>query len=1341
MTIFSSLLLVWFGMASGQVTISEFVASNDASFADGDGNFPDWIELRNTADGAVDLTGYTLQAGSDRWTFIEGAIGRGGYLVVFASGREEANYRDAAGFFHTNFKLSKSGEDLSLFAPDGSLVQAYTDVPSLNEDQSYGVDAGTGAVGILTAPTPQAQNTGSFAGSVKKPRLSQSRGFFDESFSLVLEAQTPGASLSYTVNGAAPSASVGTVVAAVNGDAARTVLMIDRTTTLRVMSFRDGWEPSKIVTNTYLFPAQVAVQSDSVKDAPGAPLRYPATWYEFTGENSSTVGAPIAADYEMRPDHVDEPEERERMEAALKSLPTLSIVADPEDIFGLNGILLNPFATTPKGADNRRDGRPISPYRLSSNTFERTRACSMEWFQPDGKLEEQVNCGLRLTGGWSRHYSATPKKSMRLLFKSEFGPGKLRLPIFGEDETDTFDRLQLRASFSEAWPDAARPPQFIRDQFMRDTFLEMGGAGARGTFVHLYLNGLYWGVYNPCERPDADYAATQYGGKSEDFNALKHEGLQGPGMVVNNSSEVIDGTATRWQAALAASRKDLRSTANFQALEALVDMDALIDYIIANQWLANTDWPHKNWYAFGREDGADGGFKFSPWDSEYTVNEINSNRINVGGSGHSNTPANFYHRARANQEFRVRFGDRVHRHVFNRGALTKSRLISRYEKLAASVDLAIWAEAARWGDVSNTRKGVTNFRHADWAGNRDFIVNTFFNAREDRALNHYRTASNPFGNGVAPLYPTVDAPAFSQHGGAIPDAVVRIQNAADLAEENLTVYYTTDGTDPRRRGGSQNPTAQVATSSVTTDTVIDFESANWRYLQNTVLDSTSLVVAGMGSYSSSDWKHPDFDDSGWPVGAAPLGYGGFTGITGPYGTELDRQNAAGEDNATYYFRKAFTVNDQSSRPTMEMRLKIDDGVIVYLNGEEIYRNFLPLGEVTGTTRANSNSSEREIYTQDVPLFPGRLRSGSNVLAIELHQGPTSSSARDLALDVQLTTPVISGGIPLTASTVVKARARSQAGVWSALNEATFTVGGELAAAQNLVVSRINYHPAPPIASEAAQGWDAGEFEYLELLNRGTEKVALQGSSVRGAIQHHFSDLEVLELAPGERAVLVENVAAFRSRYGDSARILAQWQRGSLSDTGEDVRGFDRDDQPLWSFRYNDNRQWPDTPDGGGSSLVLMDTIGGDLSNPLVWRAGSQNPGVDDSIDLRSQLAARGVTFADAGKDNNGDGVPDLLAFALSGDVDSVMTDRLPKVAMESHPDDASRMIPTLTVFRQGRAGGIQVRLRSSTGLQNWADLDASMTLIENKDLGGGVMRQKFIPSGRVGFYQMEVTGR
>ncbi|HUT13745.1 MAG TPA: lamin tail domain-containing protein, partial [Thermoguttaceae bacterium] len=158
--------------------ISEFMANNDTTLADGDGNFSDWIEIHNPTGSDVVLDGWYLTddvTDLKRWQFPddqpqpETTLIAGGYLVVFAtSGREDVSNPtnpslDPAGNLHTNFKLKKDeGEYLALVRNDGLTIEhEYAPLyPPQHDDVSYGLASDLVTQGYFLEPTPREPNTG-----------------------------------------------------------------------------------------------------------------------------------------------------------------------------------------------------------------------------------------------------------------------------------------------------------------------------------------------------------------------------------------------------------------------------------------------------------------------------------------------------------------------------------------------------------------------------------------------------------------------------------------------------------------------------------------------------------------------------------------------------------------------------------------------------------------------------------------------------------------------------------------------------------------------------------------------------------------------------------------------------------------------------------------------------------------------------------------------------------------------------------------------------------------------------------------------------------------------------
>ncbi|MEM6335739.1 MAG: Ig-like domain-containing protein, partial [Bacteroidota bacterium] len=178
-----------------------------------------------------------------------------------------------------------------------------------------------------------------------------------------------------------------------------------------------------------------------------------------------------------------------------------------------------------------------------------------------------------------------------------------------------------------------------------------------------------------------------------------------------------------------------------------------------------------------------------------------------------------------------------------------------------------------------------------------------------------------------------------------------------------------------------------------------------RPVQLTVLNSTALIAAGStwryndtGDDLGTEWRTLEYDDSGWPTGAAQLGYGDEDEMTViSFGSD-DR-----DKHPTAYFRHAFTIDDPSLYAALSLSILRDDGAVVYLNGTEILRSNMPDGEITFDTFAASvvkDEAEDTFVWRQIDLSTNPvLVAGTNVIAVEVHQRDAVST--DLSFDLAL----------------------------------------------------------------------------------------------------------------------------------------------------------------------------------------------------------------------------------------------------------------------------------------------------------------------------------------------------
>ena len=629
---------------------------------------------------------------------------------------------------HANFSLSASGETLVLTQPGGAAAD-LVQVPPLPEGSSYGRSPDGDLVGFayFAVPTPNAPNTTTpYGPPIAPPSFSHERGIYDTPFNLTLSAGDPAASVYYTLDGAEPSTATGTLYAA--------PVAVTNTTVVRAIAWKAGALPASggIVTHTYLF-------LDSVMTQTNRPAGYPADWHGFTQTS-----------YGISPYLASQPGHEQALREALLAAPVVAISASVDDLFGSGGVYSNPTV----------DGLE--------------RGVSVEWLT-NGVSQLQINAGLRAQGGASREFGNTPKKSLRLLFKSAYGDGRLREPVLAAGGTALadFNTLILRAEYNNAWThtDSGQRPRgvYVRDQWVRDAQIQMSGNGSHGSHVHLFLNGLYWGIYNIAERPDAAFAATTFGGKREDYDAMTIDGIR-------------DGNNVAWNTLHALAKAGLTTPSQYEGIAAYLDVDHLIDYMILNFYAGNNDWPHHNWNSVRlRKPGA--GYLFYVWDAERTLEGANDN---CTGATFTSGPAYLHTALRANPEYCLRFADRIHRSLFNDGALTPANAAASFAVLADTVEPLMYGEAARWGAYRNevTSGGsIKRYGVSDWTTERDRLLTVWFPSRTANMLAQFRSAG---------LYPTLAAPEFSQHGGTVAQGA-----AVSIAAAQGTIYVTFDGTDPR----------------------------------------------------------------------------------------------------------------------------------------------------------------------------------------------------------------------------------------------------------------------------------------------------------------------------------------------------------------------------------------------------------------------------------------------------------------------------------------------------------------------------------------------------------------
>ena len=378
-------------------------------------------------------------------------------------------------------------------------------------------------------------------------------------------------------------------------------------------------------------------------------------------------------------------------------------------------------------------------------------AASVEMITTNKTEGFHINAGVARFGNRVTNFA---KRQFRLYFRERYGASKLKYPVFkgfdhGVPVVDEFDQLDLRSGSH----DMSHRGFYMSGRFCDDTLLETGHLNTHGRFVHVYLNGKYWGQYHMRERWKADTLAEYLGGDKTDYEAVEGDGSTGNWF----AARPVDGDGSAW------TRVKNRAD-DYHAVRKYLNVPQFLDFM----WMWMYGQSEFEFRAVGATNASDNGFMFQLRDPDGFLR----------GGSHSVSdrgPGSLLQKLRSENhpDFRVLQSDRIFRMFFYDGVMTPDRNRERLLQRCSEVEVAFLAESARWG-----------FRTpVSWASERDKALNRFL-TKTDSLLGSFRSAG---------YYP-VEAPVYNRRGGVFTNAFqLTITGSSDI-------YYTLDGTDPREQG-------------------------------------------------------------------------------------------------------------------------------------------------------------------------------------------------------------------------------------------------------------------------------------------------------------------------------------------------------------------------------------------------------------------------------------------------------------------------------------------------------------------------------------------------------------
>ncbi len=493
--------------------------------------------------------------------------------------------------------------------------------------------------------------------------FNEERGFYTKSFKLSLSSSLEG-DLFYTTDGSIPTPE--------DGQEYDGSISISTTTVIRAAIYHGCIRNSEIVTHSYFFLEDVIEQDED--DAPN---------HETWGHSGP--------DWEMDPRVIEASEMPGDKESIFETLPTFSVSMDWNNWFGVGGIY------------------------LAGENIEKE--VSVEYIPLD-KEGFAVRSHIEIFGGTSVNRWKVDKLSFRLTFREETGYSKLKYKLFDDSPLESFQRVILDAAHNNTFfavTEAQRKrSHYARDQFAADLHNAIGGYAPHGNYAHLYLNGIYWGLYYIHERPDHDFAEAYLGGDDNDYNVIKHK--------MNN---IVSGSNESYKELWKRAEEDLSDDDNYEAVAELLDIDQYIKYILLHLYLGNNDWGTNNWYATQHKRGK---WRFHTWDAEHTMEHSqtnNFNRLHYSDMG-------FHKHLMFNEEYREQFMEVVNKEFYDGGLFTEEVASAMLIERAEEIRTALIAESARWGDNKTPEEPLTQWD--TWEGIHNYLLKIWFPRRTNNIL-------------------------------------------------------------------------------------------------------------------------------------------------------------------------------------------------------------------------------------------------------------------------------------------------------------------------------------------------------------------------------------------------------------------------------------------------------------------------------------------------------------------------------------------------------------------------------------------------------------------------------
>ena len=583
------------------LVINEVLADNNGGLSDEDGEYTDWIEIYNYGEEEINLKGYDITTDLEEpfyWTFPDINISPKSFIIVRASGKDR---KDNLKFLHTNFKINKKGENIYLTHISGEIIDSL-EVPESDENISFGRKPdGTNNYAILSKTTPGSSNKVNIIKEViaeqrlESPIFSHEGGYYSDTINLELYTEDDSLDIYYTLDGSEPTLKSNLYKGSIkieSREGEKNNLAQIKTSEI-YSSLK--W---KTITEDEVFKGTV-VRAKTYKDG------------IFSDETVTNT-------YFINPEY---------------TLPIVSLVTDEDNLFGYENGIYVPGQIYDIGKRNNKeaiqDENGTIPTNYNQKGKEWEREAHIEVFETNGKRVVDQNVGVRISGGYSRMNNC---KSLKIYAREEYDDKEnIEYNLFknlkknenSNEYIDTFKRIKLRNSGQDF------NYTLFKDALVHSILEETSIATQAYRPSVLFINGEYWGIHNIRESLDEYYVESHYGVDKNNVVIIEDDSSEKK-MYLNvgkeNDIESYDNIIKFVK------ENDMSLQKNYEYIKTKIDIDNFIQYIVAQTYINNIDWPQNNtkvWRSrnINEDNYEDGKWRWMLFDTDLSFNDYESIRL------------------------------------------------------------------------------------------------------------------------------------------------------------------------------------------------------------------------------------------------------------------------------------------------------------------------------------------------------------------------------------------------------------------------------------------------------------------------------------------------------------------------------------------------------------------------------------------------------------------------------------------------------------------------------------------------------------------------------------------